>query len=112
MEVTGSSSTLPRVTPVLLPAGCVFGPGLGGKLTTILASRTVFSGTVTQYSGCSQCGGWLWTLVMMTVSSTELLRLPPSDATICWLILDVCGGGGQTNKQVSVSSSEQHQVQV
>lgn len=60
------------------------------SLTTILASLTVFSGTVTQYSGCSHSGGWLWTLVMKTVSSTELLRLPPSNATICRTILEVC----------------------
>lgn len=59
-------------------------------LTTILVSRGVFSGIVTQYSACSHCGGWLCTLVMMTVRSTELLRLPPSVAMICWLIRDVC----------------------
>lgn len=59
-------------------------------LTTILVSRAVFSGIVTQYSACSHCGGWLCTLVMMTVRSTELLRLPPSVAMICWLIRDVC----------------------
>lgn len=62
------------------------------SLTRMGVSLAVFSGTVTQYSGCSQCGGWLWMLVMKTVSSTELLRPPPSDAMICRTILDVCGG--------------------
>lgn len=62
------------------------------ELTTILVSRTVFSGIVTQYSSCSHCGGWLCMLVMMTVKSTELLRFPPSVATICWLIREVWKG--------------------
>lgn len=41
----------------------------------------VFSGIVTQYLLRSHRGSWLSALVMVTVSSTVLLLLPPSVAT-------------------------------